>query len=138
MEHVYNLEFKHYDNYKGGGCRLYVNGQLAKGCTATGCGYDREGAAFGNWIQNTFQDLLRENFAKEISEAKEPAKGEYLYQPINKYYGANITMTKGGKIIHLDGACGKSSMQRILEAIGGKYEYVPNRSKWSNFARVSF
>ena len=127
----YSLEFKHYDNYNGGGCRVYVNGNFAKGCTATGCGYDREGAAFANWIQNNFQKELKERFKIELETIDEN------YHSISGFYGAHICKDKkGNKYISLDGACGKSSIQRVWEAIGGTYEYIPNRSKWSNFALV--
>ena len=128
----YHLEFKHYDNYRGGGCRVYSNGQLAKGCTASGCGYDREGAALGNWIQNNFQSELQERFKIEIEVSKEGH-----YEPIKQFYGAHVAKTKAGdKYISLDGACGKNCMVRILEAIGGTYEYLPSRSKLSNFALI--
>ena len=126
---TYSVELKHYDIYNGGGCSVYINGQNKRKFSASGCGYDRNGAALGNWATSEFQEGLKELFAEEI-KAKE--QGQYLMS--KKYYGAVITDNQG---VYLDGACGTSCIERILEAIGCKIQFVRTRSKNSNYYLIT-
>ncbi len=76
-------------------CSLYVNGDKVSSCN--GGGYDMEGSCLGDWIQKTFPQSLKS-------------------LDITKYYGMREFE---GKII-VDGGCGFSSMESILNGIGFK------------------
>ncbi len=76
-------------------CSLYIDGKkVARQC---GGGYDMQGAAFGEYLTEHYQDRL----TVENAGGFKPHKGK----------------------IYLDGACGFSSMERIAAGIGLTVEY---------------
>lgn len=126
------LEFRHYDSYTGGGCRVYENGQINRKLTAGGCGYDREGTAFGNWM------MAQPEIAEAIKHLT--ANSGSLDTPTG-YYGLSHYNSKTRKWqkraskntrSSVDGACGFRSMQKIMEALGYRVEHAGS-TKNSNF-----
>jgi len=126
------LEFRHYDSYTGGGCRVYRDGFLLKGLTAGGCGYDREGKAFSNWM------MAQPEIAEGIKHLT--ANSGSMDTPTG-YYGLSHYNAKAKKWqkrsskntqSRVDGACGFSSMTKIMQALGYKVTYGGG-NKLSNF-----
>jgi len=77
---------------------------------ATGCGYDRFGSALGEFIIRVFP-------AEVHALAKRKCNGRRrTYKQSKTFYGLFYN-SKTDKA-WLDGACGSSCMERILEAIG--------------------
>ena len=98
----YSLEFKWTisrgrDTYGYNICSLYVNGKKVSSCN--GGGYDMSGSCIGDWMEKNFQNEM-----KKLNP--------------NEYYGMMIFDNK----VVVDGACGFSSMERILEALGWQLE----------------
>lgn len=126
-------------------CTLYVDGKRTTACN--GGGYDMKGTAFGDWIAVAFADKLlklKKEFSgltfhdpnynpmkavvpgtKQTVEEREAlglSIGLEAYQSF--YRGSNKLPTKTHVVPQLDGAHGFCSMERVLEAIGGKLEYI--------------
>jgi len=80
-------------------CSLYVEGKKVASCN--GGGYDMKGTCFGDWIEKEFQEQLK---TLNLDE----------FYGLQEYDGKRI----------LDGACGFSSMERILKALGYKLTYL--------------
>jgi len=95
--------------------RIYLNDKKTK-FYASGGNYDMEGTALGEFLQTDFQDRLKELF-------KDLEVGKHIDARKNKFYGAFKSCDSDSKIL-LDGATGKSSMIKILEAIDLRLEYV--------------
>ena len=132
----YGIELRHFDNWEGGGCRVYVNGNIARGCTAGGCGYDRGGAALANWLMTRpeFTEAVK-HLTSNYGSSDIGRGGSYslsFYNPITRKHQHRYS--KNARV-HVDGACGKSSVSAIVKAIGGAVEYVTS-SKWSEFYQV--
>lgn len=126
------LEFRHYDSPTGGGCRVYRDGFLLRGLTAGGCGYDREGSAFGNWM------MAQPDIVEGIKHLT--ANSGSLDTP-SGYYGLSHYNSKARKwqkrsskntTSSVDGACGFSTMARIMKALGFTVTYGGG-NKMSNF-----
>lgn len=101
----YSLEFKWTisrgrDTYGYNICSLYVNGKKVSSCN--GGGYDMSGVCISDWMEKEFQDGLKALDAE-------------------KYYGLR-KYDDGDDVMYVDGACGFSSMERILEALGWQLE----------------
>jgi len=126
-------------------CTLYVDGKKVARCD--GGGYDMLGTSFGDWIAVAFADKLLElkkefygltyhdpnyNPMKAIVpgttqtvEEREKLGESIGLEAYQAYYrGSSKLPTKNHVVPQLDGACGFSSMERVLEAIGGKLEYA--------------
>lgn len=91
-------------------CSLYVDGQKSASCN--GGGYDMEGSVLGDWMTREFQHQL-----KSIDETQ--------FYGIRKNYETNKT--------YLDGACGFSSMTKILNAIGYDIQKIPVKGNGSMY-----
>jgi hypothetical protein len=50
-------------------CTLFVDGNKVASCN--GGGYDMQGTSLASWIQNNFQEKLKQLFAKQISAVVE-------------------------------------------------------------------
>lgn len=126
------LEFRHYDSYTGGGCRVYENGELLRKLTAGGCGYDREGSALGNWMmaQPAIAEGIKHLTAN--SGSMDTPTGYYGLSHYNskarKWQKRSSKNTKSS----VDGACGFSTMCRIMKALGYTVTYGGG-TKLSNF-----
>ena len=85
---------------------MQTEGQVAR---ATGCGYDRFGTVLGDFIEHFFMAEL-ERLAKRFVKTK---SGFRRSSP--EFYG--LFANKDGRV-YLDGGCGGSSMEKVLNAIG--------------------
>lgn len=112
MKKVYQLQFKWSvsrgrDTYGYNICSLYVDGKKVSCCN--GGGYDMKGTAFGDWLQKEFQTEL-----KKLNP--------------NDFSGIRVYDEK----LYLDGACGYSSMERIVNALGYSLKSNHGTSKIDN------
>lgn len=109
------------DTYGYNICSLWIDRVKVSSCN--GGGYDMQGTALANWMQEEFQDQLR----------KLPSN--YGSGDNNKgFYGLSFYNSKTKKSQHrfsknvdracLQGACGFSSITSILNAIGYELEYI--------------
>jgi len=92
-----------------GSSRLIISTTDEQGAYRNGCGYDRFGASLGDLIEHLFKpELIRlaKRFAKTRSNGRKSSK---------EFYG--LFVNQDGDV-YLDGACGDSCMQLILNAIG--------------------
>lgn len=106
---VYTLEFKWsvsrgQHTYGHNICSLYVNGKKVSACT--GGGYDMQGTVFGDWIEKEFQNEIKKLDPDE-------------------YYGMRIYDNK----VTIDGACGFSSVESIVKALGYKVRFEQSTSR---------
>ena len=96
-------------------CRGYGSSRLILACTdkqisyRKGCGYDRLGACVGDLIEHFFKNELT-RLAKRFAKTK-----CNHYKSSQEFYG--LFLKKDGSV-YLDGACGLSCMEKILNAIG--------------------
>ncbi len=102
------------DTYGYNICRLddRNNGKRFK---CTGGGYDMVGTAFGDWLEDTYQERLLA--LKDRANYTRTAAGEFV--PANRedsLYG--MAYLEKDNRISLDGACVIECMIRIAEAIG--------------------
>ena len=94
---------------------LWISDRKVSSCN--GGGYDMTGTALADWMQDTFQDKLRKLPANYGSGDRN--KGFYGLSFWNtKTKKRQKRYSKNVKRATLDGACGFSSMERILVAIG--------------------
>jgi len=110
-------------------CRGYGNSKILDGqdnilSKASGCGYDRFGAAIGNYIQELFQAELNILGVKYCRGKNKQRKTSKLY------YGLFYDSKK--KHAYVDGACGTDSMYRILHKIGFELHRVGETSSTYN------
>jgi hypothetical protein len=79
-----------------------------------GGGYDMIGTVLGEWFEATYQDKLKDLVTSiEMVDAGYAAKG--YKKSVKGLYG--LTERPDGTVI-LEGSCGQSSMQTIIEACG--------------------
>lgn len=111
-------------------CSLWIDRVKVSSCN--GGGYDMQGTALANWMQEEFQGQLR----------KLPSN--YGSGDNNKgFYGLSFYNTKTKQRQHrysknvdgayLDGACGLSSITKILKAIGYELELIDDDWKRSTY-----
>jgi hypothetical protein len=123
LNNNYTLKTLHFKWGKSGmhKCWLYDRANNVLG-SAGGCGYDKKGTAFGEFITT--------HFNKEIKKLNS-----------NDYYGlthynkkTNKKQTKSSKNTksYLDGGCGFNCMEKILNRIGFALEFV-KETKWETF-----
>lgn len=109
------------DTYGYNICSLWIDGQKVSSCN--GGGYDMQGTALANWMEDEFQEQIRK------------LQAHYGSGDNNKgFYGLSFYNAKTHKSQHrfskhvdracLTGACGFSSIEEILNAIGYKLEYI--------------
>lgn len=145
------------DTYGYNICTLYVNGRKVSSCN--GGGYDMEGTCLGEFIARRYADRLQTlkvhratgykdgrlyglsyhdpNYDPgkavidgETVEEREKAEKSVGLERYQEFYRASSYIpTKTHTVPLIDGACGMSSVQRIMEAIRLKLEYVPVKSK---------
>jgi hypothetical protein len=125
----YSLHFKYgtsraRDTYGYNLVTLYVDGaKVAREC---GGGYDMQGAALGQWVQNAFQseliamsDRVASEFPRVGGEYAGRARHYSREERPGQLYGMSL-ITEDGKPskVSIDGACGWSSVRAILDALG--------------------
>ena len=132
----YNLKFKWtvskaVNTYGYNICSLFVNGQKVSSCN--GGNYDMQGTCLGEWIEREFKDellQLKENFygvtfhnpnwqpSKEIIKREEEGKSLGLERYQDFYKQSCKLPTEKHTIPVIDGACGVTSVEKILKAVG--------------------
>jgi len=90
---------------------------------ASGCGYDRYGAALGNMIMALFPEQVHKLAKRECKGRSQTRKGS------KSFYG--MFYNRKDDAAYLDGGCGERSMLDILNKIGFSLQYV-NESTRSN------
>lgn len=109
------------DTYGYNICRL-DDRATGKRYRCMGGGYDMIGTVFGNWLSDVYQDRLKYLFdSRKHEDCGYGVKG---YRKIPDLYG--LTLSPSG-VAQLDGACGKSSMQAVAEAIGLEVQWQGDR-----------
>jgi hypothetical protein len=93
---------------------------------AMGGGYDMTGTVFGEWLQTTYQDRLREIAGEAHQSVMKNDEGPWG-RTYNDHGLYGMTLHKHDGSVHLDGACGLSSMQRIAERVGLEVRAIVNR-----------
>ena len=136
QEKKYNLKFKWtvskaQDTYGYNICTLLVDGQKAARCN--GGGYDMQGTCLGDWVASQFKDLLlkiKQDFygltfhnpnwqsSKEIIKREEEGKSLGLERYQDFYKQSSKLPTEKHTIPQIDGACGFSSVEKILRHLG--------------------
>jgi len=105
-----DYSFTHKWSCRGmGSSRLAMSDSGTQVARAGGCGYDRFGKVLGDLIEYYFMPELQ-RLAKRYAKTK----GNYS-KSSKEFYG--LFARKDGTV-YLDGACGDSSMTKILNAIG--------------------
>ena len=104
-------------------CWLYDRNDNVLG-SAGGCGYDKKGTAFGEFINTHFNKELKKLNSKEF----------YGLSHYNTKKTKNRYQKRSSKntITSVDGGCGFSCMEKILNRIGFALEFV-KETKWDTF-----
>jgi hypothetical protein len=94
--------------------------ETGKRFSACGGGYDMLGSAFGQWLQNTHQELLlcHANMAHDICEQMEQGKPWARQTNRQGLCGMTLNTRFGVQDVSLDGGRGLDCMIRIARAIG--------------------
>lgn len=110
------------DTYGYRVCTMYLNryeGNELKVSSCNGGGYDLAGTALGDWMQVYFQEELKKLSSDIGSNTPWNTRGTF--------YGLSFYDQKRNKrrknwrpgyLVHVDGGCGFSCMERILHALG--------------------
>lgn len=99
------------DTYGYNICTLYIDGCKVASCN--GGGYDMQGTCLADWLQDNEQERLKHLKASTYY-------GLFFYNPKRKKRQKRYS---AGCSIVLDGGCGFSSIERIGERIGYKFQY---------------
>lgn len=120
----------HWSTRGYGSSRIEWRGDII--ARATGCGYDRRGAAMGDAVAHLFP-------AELVKLARRFCKGRRRYKHSRAFYGLHYDRETDAAGI--DGACGFESVERVLNAIGFTLEYIGgtdgNRATGSEFYRLA-
>ncbi len=135
---------------------LYVDGKKVSSCN--GGGYDMKGTVLGNYIAETFPDRLLKltkefygltfhdpNFdpgkividGETINEREKAGKTVGLDRYQAFYSASSKLPTKNHTVPLLNGACGFSSMENVIKAIGMQLRYIPVRSQNLNIYQLT-
>jgi len=111
------------DTYGYNICSLWVNGRKVSSCN--GGGYDMNGTSLGLFIADRYSDRL---LALDIPMNRRNGEDIREYYGLSyhdpKYQTRSNVPTETETIPHIDGACGFSSVERIMQAIGLTLSYV--------------
>ena len=133
-------------------CSLYADG--VKMSSTCGGGYDMQGTAFGDFIQDEYQERLlklhrragtrwsvspsgNHKRLKPIKRAKEPWSAGVWWR--GELYGLSAYYKRGETKpfkVCLDGGCGMESMKKIARNIGITTAYHGNGSWRGNIAHI--
>lgn len=104
-----------------GRLKLDASNLQDKTLTRSGCGYDKQGAVLGDWIAETFGDVLQSMNIVQIEN----------------FYGVNQYATNGGRVT-IDGACGENCMIDVLNWLGYDVKRLTNqsRSSWETLGYI--
>ena len=102
-------------------CWLYDRNDNVLG-SAGGCGYDKKGTAFGEFLISHFSEELKKINAKDFYGLS------HYNNQTKKYQDRASKHTK----TYVDGACGFNCMEDILNKIGFNLVFVKD-TKWDTF-----
>ncbi|RPI52623.1 MAG: hypothetical protein EHM49_05270 [Deltaproteobacteria bacterium] len=123
------------DTYGYNICSLYVNGQKVSSCN--GGGYDMEGTALGNWIARAFKNELLKLKIPMHRRNGQDVQEYYGLSFHDPNYGASSKVpTERHTVPLIDGACGKSSVENILNAIGLELVYLKGTRNLSLYRMI--
>ena len=131
---TYNIETRHYDSYNGGGCRVYQWNRLVKGCTAGGCGYDRDTTALANFLM-TLDEVKERITHKTANYGSGDNTGFYSLRHYNNNTKKWTKRVGKNTSSYFDGGCGYSSVVRLMKACKVTIERVGS-SKNSYFYKI--
>ena len=108
-------------------CSLWADGRKVSSCK--GGGYDMVGTALGNYVEEAYQDRLLAIADRAAAVWCETETGPYGCERNDKgLYGLSVTRYLDGRTVaRIDGACGRSSVEQVIEAIGLRLTYLPSR-----------
>lgn len=121
------------DTYGYNICSLYVDGKKVTSCN--GGGYDMKGTCLGEFIKMQFLEDLKKLPANYGSGDNH--RGFYGLVFYNPKTGNRKPEFEEGFKVSLDGACGFSSMERVLNAIGYKIKYISQSKNRSMYLLTS-
>lgn len=123
-------------------CSLYDDGKRVAACN--GGGYDMTGTVLGDWIAKRFPEKLRKlklsqygltfhNPKRKTPATIEQAEASGRSLGLERYQDFYAASSKVPTEVHtvplIDGACGQSSVERILTAIGGTIKWTKKSSR---------
>jgi hypothetical protein len=118
-------------------CTLLVDGEKVASCN--GGGYDMQGTAYANWLQNAYQSRLAmfmiENGVNEQTPCNtySTKNGVIRRYELSGYYGMWMSVNPDGKSeVILDGGCGFSCMEKIAKAIGIRLKWNKESDRYKN------
>jgi hypothetical protein len=122
------------DTYGYNICRL-DDSETGKRYRCNGGGYDMVGTVLAQWLQDRFQDRLKElshrahatyDFHTSPRTREDNPRPDALYG-LACLLGLSYSDKKKGEYpsMQIDGACGVSSVERVAEAIGLTIRYMP-------------
>ena len=110
------------------------NADTSEKFKSLGGGYDLLGSSIGKFIESTFQSelLAIKDKAYYVFDGKfeRTSKDDALY-------GFTLNVKDGVESVSLDGACGISSMESILNAMGYTLERVYNLDRKGRYKNIS-
>jgi len=127
-------------------CSLWVDGVKKSSCN--GGGYDMKGTSLGVYIAYAFTEklnTLKEEFygltyhnpnyktSSEIVEKEKRGESFGLDRYQDFYRQSSKTPTPLHTIPQIDGACGFSSVERIMEAIGLDLKFIDSSASSSTY-----
>ena len=117
------------DTYGYNICSLWIRDRKVSSCN--GGGYDMKGTALAEWMVKELQpELLKLKGKAHTRYLVKNGKYEHKKSLNPEFYGMTtvINFDKKETYINLDGACGFSSMERILAAIGYKVRGIVHKT----------
>lgn len=104
------------DSYGYNICSLWVRGKKVSYCN--GGGYDMAGTTLGMYIMAEYQDRLLKIKDRAHRIYNSNNLNDNPIDPSNNLYGMTLNIIKEKASVSLDGACGMSSMEKVMNAIG--------------------
>lgn len=108
------------DTYGYNICSLYIDGVKVSSCD--GGGYDMQGTCLADWLEEAEQDQLKRLTANYGSSTPD-GRGYYGLSYRNPKTKKRQRRWTAGCSVSLDGGCGFSSIERIGNCIGYKFQY---------------
>ena len=140
------------DTYGYNVMTLYVDGEKKARCN--GGGYDMKGRVLGNWVASRFREELlklkpefygltfhdpnydpgKEVIEGQTVEDREKEGKSFGLERYQSFYSASSKIpTERHTIPSINGACGFSSVERILKAIGYSLRLLPTRGQNAHY-----
>ena len=88
-----------------------------------GGGYDMTGTALADYIQETYQERLLKIKDRSARIYNVNSLNDNPINPSNNFYGMTLNVLKDRTYVSIDGACGVSSVEKIMDAIGLTMQY---------------